>query len=308
MGDEIARWREGRVPYRGNEGEEVGGVGEVVIGLTDLVDHMFYLRLEIISSQWLEECSECKVLSLRDLGPRSVVGVEGEALFWDNVLTHLSLWVSSPREPAGLSSETLNKPQLIFAHISSCHPHALDLTTLGLNRHGPTAQIHWETQIFESTETTPDNKPVYPHLTLLSTHSCNGHNGSITLGELTQIVTAMRNRSRQPAFFDPEQDPDEEEDIDIETSSYMPKPDPEPPLRDEDLAFPAEKRFPVLMVSLVGEQHARILYACLDSGPQNSPLVIRMSEIYNFIDGNTAPLTLIGCALLSRPLMERTVW
>jgi hypothetical protein len=54
------------------------------------------------------------------------------------------------------------------------------------------------------------------------------------------------------------------------------------------------------MVSVVGPQHARILYACMDG----RDMVIRQSKLYSFEKRLAAPWDLFARILLSSPLLE----
>ncbi|KAL3446803.1 hypothetical protein BJX65DRAFT_278657 [Aspergillus insuetus] len=78
----------------------------------------------------------------------------------------------------------------------------------------------------------------------------------------------MRSRAHQPATFD-------EGPILAGEAEQSEDDDPEPD-REDKLAFSGEKRFPVMMVSLVGPCHARIIYACMDG----TRLSIRMSACH----------------------------
>lgn len=111
------------------------------------------------------------------------------------------------------------------------------METRGFERLGGSLKILWETRIYGYNKKRPDGSTLYPHLILLGVQSCNGHANSISLGELTTIVTAMRCRAHQPATFD-------EDAIlvgDVEQSTNG---EPEPASEDQ-LAFKDEKRFPV---------------------------------------------------------------
>ncbi|EEA27717.1 hypothetical protein TMatcc_003987 [Talaromyces marneffei ATCC 18224] len=90
-----------------------------------------------------------------------------------------------------------------------------------------------------------------PHLILLGEIRDVGHEGSILYGELALLLTAMRNRAFQRAVF---KYPDSDEDS--EKGNEIPS--------DKGFRFEDERRFPVLMVSIVGMQHARISHACMD--------------------------------------------
>lgn len=113
----------------------------------------------------------------------------------------------------------------------------MNADTRGFHRPGYSFKSSWETRIYEYDSKRPDGSALYPHLILLGVQSCNGVPGTISHGELTLIVTAMRCRAYQLAEFDPEA-------VmvgDVEQSEYG---NPEP-AREDELEFKNEKRFPV---------------------------------------------------------------
>jgi hypothetical protein len=116
-------------------------------------------------------------------------------------------------------------------------PHALNMETRGFKRSSYQANIRWHTRVYEYTNTRPNGSTTFPHLILLGVQFCNGRDKSISLGELTSIVTAMRSRAHQPATFD-------EGPILAGEAEQSEDGDPEPD-REDKLAFKGEKRFPV---------------------------------------------------------------
>lgn len=100
----------------------------------------------------------------------------------------------------------------------------------------------------------------------------------------------MRNRAKQLEVD--LNDGDTQEALFNESEEYI--------SRQFRRAFPMEKKFPVLILSYVGPQHARLLYACT----KRRQLVIRLSRLYSFERKTTAPLDLFARVLLSRPLTE----
>lgn len=111
------------------------------------------------------------------------------------------------------------------------------MMTRGWLKPGRWTDIQWENYIYEYSETRPDGSTLHPHLILLGVQSCNGVDNTISLGELTSIVTAMRCRAYQPAVFD-------EDAILIGDEQQSVNGNPSPSSEDE-LAFKGEKRFPV---------------------------------------------------------------
>jgi hypothetical protein len=135
-------------------------------------------------------------------------------------------------------------------------------------------------------ETMRDNNEKHAHslLTLQAWHSLDGYEDRILLGELYTIICVMRNRVNQRKA-----DSKEEREAlwnfpaDIEYGGYE---------------FEAETHFPVILLSYVGPQHGRIIYAYMD----RQRLVICQSKLYSFEKQETAPLNLFTRMLLSRPL------
>ncbi|KAL2824359.1 hypothetical protein BDW59DRAFT_180241 [Aspergillus cavernicola] len=173
-------------------------------------------------------------------------------------------------------------------------PHALNVETRGFQRSGRSLNIQWETRIYEYNKKRPNGSTLYPHLILLGVQSCNGNANTISLGELTSIVTAMRCRAYQSATFN-------EQAILVGDAKQSANGDPAPD-REDRLAFKDEKRFPVIMVSLIGPQHVRVIYACMDG----SKLFIRISGFHKIQPTDEMIMRNIAGVLLSRPLVEST--
>ncbi|PLB52082.1 hypothetical protein P170DRAFT_350521, partial [Aspergillus steynii IBT 23096] len=133
-----------------------------------------------------------------------------------------------------------------------------------------------------------DGQPKYPHVTMTMLHNYNGHENSMLYGELAPLISAMRSRANQPLVTDEE----EMEKLYDEKRDVFP---------EKQRVFPMEKRFPVLMLSFLGPQHARIFYACLDG----KNLIIRQSKLYSFESKADAPVELFARFLLSTPRDER---
>ncbi|GAM38062.1 hypothetical protein TCE0_033f08508 [Talaromyces pinophilus] len=139
----------------------------------------------------------------------------------------------------------------------------------------------WRAHMYEYWK--DDEQTYHPHIIILSEQSTSGRTGSILYGELIQLIAAMRNRAHQRVMIG-NNDEDEE-------------PQPRSP---PEYYFKYEQRFPVLMVSCVAPQHARIYYACMDG----SDVVIRQSTLFNFTRGRSAPFNLFARFLASRRLDE----
>ncbi|RDW76673.1 uncharacterized protein DSM5745_06665 [Aspergillus mulundensis] len=174
-------------------------------------------------------------------------------------------------------------------------PHPLYPATRGFHHDGQSYENHWMTYICEYVKE-PEGVQM-PHAVLLAHQSCNGHDGSIALGELVAIITIMRNRASQPRVWD-ENEEDEDDAFDDGYQDPNPKECPGLDLKDTEVLFPDERRFPVLMASLVGPQHGRLYYACMDG----LDIVIRQSKLYSFEKKDDALLNFFSCFLLSEPI------
>lgn len=137
-------------------------------------------------------------------------------------------------------------------------------------------------------------KRVHPHITIGIHSPVNGRNGSILYGELSAILQAMHKRANQRQFEDKALE-DADEDLYARSEELQ--------LEKLPREFASERRFPVMMFSYLGSQHARIYYACMD-GEQ---LVIQQSTLYNFQRRNEALLDLFARIMLSQPLEEAVV-
>ncbi|KAF9894866.1 hypothetical protein FE257_004487 [Aspergillus nanangensis] len=102
----------------------------------------------------------------------------------------------------------------------------------------------------------------------------------------------MNTRALQPKLSEEEAERLEEEQND--------------PLKPSTFKYPLpvtlehEHRFPVLLISCQGPQHARILYSCMGG----DTLVIRQSKLYSFEKQITAPWDLFTRWMLSHPKKE----
>jgi hypothetical protein len=85
-----------------------------------------------------------------------------------------------------------------------------------------------------------NNQAYYPHVLLLSMQSDFAHDGSIMHGELTQLITAMRNRACQPVKTKKYKDEDVDSDSDSDDAHNA-----ENGTKRPDFAFKYEQRFPV---------------------------------------------------------------
>ncbi|KAL5338922.1 hypothetical protein BJX70DRAFT_398122 [Aspergillus crustosus] len=222
---------------------------------------------------------------------RPLRGAEAIGLF-------VTEWALAGYSRAGLPANTPNLATLCnIAPILSPHPLLPPRPVCdGINWYEREPGNQWLSSLYEYRLSTPTGMPRFPHVILVTSVSCAGEDGSITKGELGALITAMHNRSQQPAVFDEDAAMASDSDDSMEVQSGV-------DAEDADFAFGQEQRFPVLMLSFLGRRHGRITYACMD-GMQ---IVIRQSQRYRFVDGDCDPsevLTLFACALLSTPLSE----
>ncbi|OJJ75367.1 hypothetical protein ASPBRDRAFT_101824, partial [Aspergillus brasiliensis CBS 101740] len=147
----------------------------------------------------------------------------------------------------------------------------------------PSTGGYWVARFFLETS-------LLPHIAVVADQPANARDGSILCGELTVIVSVMRSRVMQPKAESKE----EEEGL------FNLNPVQVEELCQESPAFPSEQEFPVLLLSFVGPQHARILCASMN-GKQ---LIIRMSKIYSFEREEDAPIDLFMSWLFARPVVK----
>lgn len=135
---------------------------------------------------------------------------------------------------------------------------------------------------------TEDSRGLYPHLVITGNQPVDGKEDCILLGELSLLLSAMRNRANQV------QAPDDEEIV-----NSLSDQNPEELSSSYNLSFPNEENFPVLLLSFVGPHHGRLFQAYMDNGT----LHIFQSKLYSFRDEETSPLDFFARYLLSRPIL-----
>ncbi|RDK37516.1 hypothetical protein M752DRAFT_308893 [Aspergillus phoenicis ATCC 13157] len=143
-------------------------------------------------------------------------------------------------------------------------------------------------------EPEPMNGKGYPHLALHLLDRTVAHEDSI-FSEFSALVIAMRGRVHQPKI-DSESEREElyeHEDAGEEYTNFLPM--------SCSAMFPDEEIFPVLLISCVLPQHARIFAACIHQGK----LVIRQSKLYSFQWRDKAPVELFTRLFLSSPVDTR---
>lgn len=132
------------------------------------------------------------------------------------------------------------------------------------------------------------NSAPLPHVAAVAYQPMNARDGSILGGELVAILSIMHSRVKEPKV--------ESEEV-MEGLSDMNEQELED-LSKKSPAFPDEQKFPVLLVSFVGPQHARLLCASLNT----NLLVIHLSKLYSFEREQDAPLDLFMSWLFARPV------
>ncbi|PWY88279.1 hypothetical protein BO70DRAFT_419984, partial [Aspergillus heteromorphus CBS 117.55] len=149
----------------------------------------------------------------------------------------------------------------------------------------------------ERLEVEGENGVINPHVIANTYQFCDhAQENRILYGELAALLDCMKRRANQRKVEDPE----EQEKLfwrtlDDGTRMELPEID----VTKYEYQFPAEKHFPVLLLSYVRPKHARILYACM-GGPQ---ITIRQSKLYSFETRAIAPVNLFARYLLSTALM-----
>ncbi|GKZ34468.1 hypothetical protein AbraIFM66950_004743 [Aspergillus brasiliensis] len=130
----------------------------------------------------------------------------------------------------------------------------------------------------------PKTGKIYPHLMLHLLGIKVAREDSILFSELSALVCAMRARANQRKVDS------EDELMQLEETVGE-------GLEDYPFLFPDEEEFPVLLISCVLPQHARILAASM----YQRTLVIRQSKLYSFEYRDDAPVDLFTRFFLSRP-------
>jgi hypothetical protein len=153
----------------------------------------------------------------------------------------------------------------------------------------PPSGGRWDICFFLEPEKQNTSSPL-PHIAVAASQPMNARDNSILYGELAVILTVINSRAKQPKAENEEEmkslfDMGEEELE--ETSRKSP-------------AFPNEQKFPLLLFSFMGPQHARILCASMNQ----RQLIIRMSKLYSFERKEEAPLELFTSWLFSHPAVE----
>ncbi|KAJ9273465.1 hypothetical protein DTO212C5_539 [Paecilomyces variotii] len=143
--------------------------------------------------------------------------------------------------------------------------------------------LSWSTHVLLEAPKS-DGYPIKPHITMTTVIDRVGQDGSIFYEELAPLVAAMRNRANQP-----EVPPEQWESL-LELLDIGELPDKR--------VFRNEKIFPVLMLSFLGPQHARVFYARMNG----NELVIGQSKLYSFERKNDANIELFARLLLSTPI------
>ncbi|GKZ39890.1 hypothetical protein AbraIFM66950_001487 [Aspergillus brasiliensis] len=131
------------------------------------------------------------------------------------------------------------------------------------------------------------NTSQLPHIAVVADQPAGARDGSILCGELAVIVSVMHSRVMQPKAESEEEMKSlfDMNGVEIEK------------LSQESPAFPSEQRFPVLLFSFVGPQHARIICASM----VGDLLVAQISRLYSFEREEEAPLDLFLSWLFARP-------
>lgn len=137
-------------------------------------------------------------------------------------------------------------------------------------------------------EPCPDDGKVYPNLAFHVLDDKIAHEDAILYSELSAVVEAMKGRANQRRV-DSEREREELDESDGRGKEAYP------------YLFNDEEYFPVLVVSCVAPQHARLFTACMCQ----HKLLIRQSKLYSFERKDDAPVDFFARLLLSKPLVPR---
>ncbi|CEJ59931.1 hypothetical protein PMG11_08529 [Penicillium brasilianum] len=176
--------------------------------------------------------------------------------------------LSKTYEPNNPLSMARNWTDIPIPHPEYTWPPELDINSWprepGLLNHGPTAEhVGWCCQqAAEWKEHVRRGEPrIQPHVRLVVVHGATGTPNGVLLGELGTIAQVIYNRLNQPRF---------------ENDSY----------------------FPVLVISLFGPRHGRILQAVYR---RSGHMELRITQIYDFTKTDDAPFDLFLRYLASNP-------
>ncbi|GAD95305.1 acetyltransferase, GNAT family family [Paecilomyces variotii No. 5] len=134
-----------------------------------------------------------------------------------------------------------------------------------------------------------DGYPIRPHITMTAIVDRVGQDNSIFYEELMPLLHAMQQRANQPKI-----PPEEWESAsDLWDEKY-----------NGPYVFEDEKIFPVLMLSFLGPQHARVFYARMKDGE----VIIGQSKLYSFEKKDDANIELFARLLLSTPIGKLMIW
>ncbi|KAK2767595.1 hypothetical protein FQN54_003753 [Arachnomyces sp. PD_36] len=276
------------------------GIRRIPLDFETLEDENYNLSLEppvLFAPQPLSVLNEHPVdpsideMWFRDYNPPSDPE-EREKGWWEpldcarGIETFLDLWSRGCWRPGAINL----REQCGLRHIRVPNPFLLLNPCPGNMWPPPESRWSLETTLesLPNPQNPDNNMTAHPHLILMTILGGNGKEGSILAGELASIIVTMYNRLHQPETYGEE----DEEDL-MENAKYA-------EARSRKRAFPTEGRFPILLISLMGPQHARLSYACMD----DAELVIRQSKLYSFEVGDTAPWDFFSRFALSRPLTE----
>ncbi|GKZ97607.1 hypothetical protein AnigIFM59636_000994 [Aspergillus niger] len=137
-------------------------------------------------------------------------------------------------------------------------------------------------------EPCPDDVKVYPNLAFHVLGDKVSNEDSILYSELSAIVEAMKGRANQRRV-DSERGREELDECDGRGKEAYP------------YLFSDEEYFPILVVSCVAPQHARVFTACMCQ----HKLLIRQSKLHSFERKSYAPVDFFARLLLSKPLVPR---
>lgn len=134
------------------------------------------------------------------------------------------------------------------------HPSPFFLDDPPLNGYYPDSSKSWFGHgIWETKK--KDGSGAYPHLVVQMYSSHNGQEDSILYSEVWTLIAVMKHRANQLRV-----DEEAEQEVLIECRSAE---ELHKKFGQNDFKFSDEKYFPMLLLSCVGVQHARVIFACM---------------------------------------------
>lgn len=133
------------------------------------------------------------------------------------------------------------------------YPSPFFLDDAPIDSYYPNSSKSWSVHQIRETEKKDGSGGAYPHLVVQMYSPFDGQANSILYSELWTLTAIMKHRANQRKV-----DEDAEQEALIESSSAEERYEK---IEQYNFEFAEEKHFPVLLLSYVGVQHARVIFA-----------------------------------------------